>query len=267
MHKKPHTLLPFSTAKPRTFNALLCDGVTAHQVAAFTDLLALQAQLQQAQPQCRVLASLDDFAQACYTSGHGADVYQLDSTLGHDLSGLDASLFEAGVHCGYLSTPAEFPIRLANLRQAPQSIDFAQLMGKLEWQTPDAANDLLSVNTAPDEALLIAEDEAIIFQFVPVICAADAIAAFPNGYFTNDLNPMQNHVLAQHLETTYGLALFGIGSRFLGFRCAQPMSAQTAKSVASDLGTFYRGTPQAKTDALARLLAGRDWLLLRYSES
>jgi hypothetical protein len=27
--KQPHTLLPFSTAKPRTFNALLCDGVTS----------------------------------------------------------------------------------------------------------------------------------------------------------------------------------------------------------------------------------------------
>jgi hypothetical protein len=69
------------------------------------------------------------------------------------------------------------PICLANLRQAAQSIDFAQLMDILEWQTPDAANDLVSVNTAPDEALLIAEDEAIIFQFVPVTCAADAIAA------------------------------------------------------------------------------------------
>jgi hypothetical protein len=69
------------------------------------------------------------------------------------------------------------PIYLANLRQAAQSIDFAQLAGKLEWQTPEAANDLVSVNMAPDEALLIAEEKQIIFQFVPVICAADAIAA------------------------------------------------------------------------------------------
>jgi hypothetical protein len=260
-------VVPFATARPHTFNQLLCDGVTAHGLSTLAGLLSLHARLQKEKPNCRVFASLDDLGQAAYTSGHGTDVFGLDSTDGHDLSALGADAFENGQHLGYLSTPAEFPIRLANLLKLSRDVGMQQVSGVLDWETPGEPHDILSINADPDAALLLPEENGIIFQFVPVVCAADALAAFPNGYFTADLSPMQSHALARHLEGTYGLALFGIGARFLGFRARQPLGAETATALAADIATIYAGGASAKTGDLAHLLTGRDWLLLRYTES
>ena len=265
--KKPLALVPFAEAMPLTFNTLLCDGVTAHNLPSFAELLALHARLQRERPDRRVLASLDELGQACYTSGHATDFHWLDNVEGHDLSGLGEDLFEDGEHLGHLSTPAEFPIRLANLLKLAQAVDLGQVAGALDWATPGDANDLVTVNSDPERALRISREKEVIFQFVPVVSAADAIAAFPNGYFNSDLNPMQNHALARHLESEYGLALFGIGSRFLGFRREEALGEHEARALAAELAALYRGTTQAAADELARLIAGRDWLLLRYTES
>jgi hypothetical protein len=78
---------------------------------------------------------------------------------------------------------------------------------------------------------------------------------------------MQNHALARHLESEYGLALFGIGSRFLGFRRGEALGEEEARGLAAELAAFYAETPQGAADRLAALIAGRDWLLLRYTES
>ncbi len=263
--KQPVELVPFADRPPHMFNSLLCDGVSAYHLGSFADLLALHARLQQEHPHCRVLASLDDLGQAGYTSGHGTDSHDLDDIAGHDLSDLDPALFENGEHLGYLSTPAEFPIRLANLKK--QAVDVAGIAGLLFWDTPGDANDIVSLNRAPDLLLGIASEPAILFQFVPVASAADTVAAFPNGYFRSDLNPMQNHALAAHLEAAYGFALIGIGSRFLAFRRAQPLSAADADALATGLVALYAEPPPGAFDDLRKLLRDRDWLLLRYTES
>ncbi len=263
----PLELVSFSQTRPHTFNSLLCDGVTAYNLASYADLMVLHTRLQHEHPGCRVLATLEDLGQACYTSGHGTDVYGLDSIEGHDLSGLSAELFEDGTHRGYLSTQAEFPIRLANLLKQASAVDLSQISGVLAWESPGEPHDLVTINDDPDLVMRLGDEQQILFQFVPVVAAADAIAAFPNGYFTADLNPMQNHALARHLEATYGLALFGIGARFLGFRCPQPLDADRATALVTELATLYRGGTQAAQDRLTRLLTNRDWLLLRYTES
>lgn len=265
--KKPVELIPFSEGKPRTFNTLLCDGVTARNLPSFEALLSLHAELQREHPDCRVLASLDNLAQAAYTSGHTTDASELDEIEGHDLSGLPEAVFEDGEHQGHLSTPEEFPIRLANLLRQAEGIGLEDVAGALDWETPGDANDLVTINRDPDAALRIAAEKEVIFQFVPVTRVADALAAFPNGYFTSDLDPMQNHALARHLEAEYGLALFGVGSRFLGFRRLEPLAEDAARAVADELAPLYAGTPATGANALARVIAGRDWLLLRYTES
>jgi hypothetical protein len=267
MFKIPIKLTPFSESKPQTFNKLLCDGITAQYLTRYDELLVLHTQLQHENPECRVLASLDDLAQACYTSGHGTDVYGLDSVEGHDLTGLSAEVFEEGTHQGYLSTPAEFKIRLANLQRQASTVDFAQVSGVLDWETSSEAHDLIALNRNPDEALQIELENQVIFQFVPVARAADALAAFPNGYFTADLNPMQNYVLACHLEAAHGLTLFGVGARFLGFRMAKALDQIKAHALATELAGFYRGSTMAQTKEFSHLLVGKDWLLLRYTEN
>lgn len=265
--KKPLKLVPFAEERPRTFNSLLCDGVTAYNLPDFAELLTLHARLRQDHPDFKILASLDDLGQACYTAGHGTDANELDDIEGHDLSGLDPAAFEDGDHRGYLTTPSEFPIRLANLRKRADSVALADIAGLLDWETTGDANDCITINSDPNAALNIARERDVIFQFVPVSSPAETIAAFPNGYFASDLNPMQNLVLARHLEAKYGLLLFGIGSRFLGFRREQPLDEITEQALAAELAAFYAGTPPEAVNPLAGLLAGRDWLLIRYTES
>lgn len=264
---QPLKLVPFAEARPRTFGPLLCDGVTAHDLPSFADLLVLHARLQQDHPGQRVLASLDDLGQASYTSGHATDFHGLDDIEGHDLSGLGAEVFENGQHRGYLSTPAEFPIRLANLLERARDVGLEQVSGLLDWETPGDSNDLVTINRDPEAALRIAQEQHVLFQVVPVDAAAQTVAAFPNGYFSADLNPMQTYVLARRLEDEYDFSLFGIGARMLGFRRPAALPADRARMLAKDLAAFYAGTPPAAAEALALLLNGRDWLLLRYTES
>lgn len=260
-------LVPFTEARPRTFSPLLCDGLTAHHVPAFADLLALHARLQRENARVCVLTSLDDLGQASYTSGHGVDFHDLDAVEGHDLSGLDAEVFENGEHQGYLSTPAEFPIRLANLIERARDIQVEQVFGLLDWATLGDANDLVTINSDPDAALQIAREPEILVQFVPIGSAAQAIAAFPNGYFSSDLNPMQNYALARRLEAKYDFSLFGVGARFLGFRRKAALDEDTARTLAKELTSLYARSPPSAADDLTQLLTGRDWLLIRYTES
>jgi hypothetical protein len=265
--RKPLALVPFAEAKPLTFCALLCDGVTAHNLSSFAELMAVHSALQRERPGLIVLATLDNLDQACYTCGHSTDLHELDDLEGHDLSALPEDLFEDGELPEFLTTPDEFPIRLANLRNKALSVEIGQLAGLLDFDPDGEGNDLIAVNSDPDRALRLSQEREVLFQFVPVASAADSIAAFPNGYFRSDLDPMQNHALARHLETACGMALFGIGSSFLAFRRPEALSEAMARSLAAQLVALYANTPSTAADALARLLAGRDWLLLRYTES
>ncbi|GGL39499.1 hypothetical protein [Caulobacter rhizosphaerae] len=264
---QPLKLVPFTQAKPRTFGPLLCDGLSARNLGSFAELLALHARLQAEHPGQRVLASLDDLGQASYTSGHATDHHGLDDIEGHDLSGLRAEAFENGEHRGYLSTPAEFPIRLANLLERAREIRLEHVAGVLDWETSGDGNDLVTINQAPEAALRIAQEKEVLFQVVPVGTAAQAIAAFPNGYFSADLDPMQTYVLARRLEDEYDLSLFGIGARMLGFRRPAALPQERARALGEELAALYAGAPPKAAEALARLLTGRDWLLLRYTES
>lgn len=264
---KALALLSFSESKPNTFAELLCDGVAAHNLASFGALLALHARLQREHPEVRVLASLDNLGQAGYTSGHSIQTHDLDSIEGHDPSLLPADAFEDGEYAGFLSTPAAFPIRLANLLKAAYGIGIDQLAGLLPWETSGDQNDLVTVNRDPERALRIASEAEVLFQFVPVTLASEALAAFPNGYFLSDLDPMQNLAVAKRLEAAFGLSLFGVGSRYLGFRRDAAFTNDEARRLADEVVALYSDAPQAAGEELASVLTGRDWLLLRYTES
>lgn len=256
---KPVVLVPFSETPPRLFNTILCDGVTAQNLPSFAELRALHARLQAERPGQHVLASLDDLGQAAYTSGHSTEVHRLDDAEADD------PVDSIPPHPGYLNTPADFPVRLANLLRS--AVELEAVRGLLFWETSGDANDLITINRDPDAVLRIAQEKDVIFQFAPVASAADTIAAFPNGYFHGDLSPFQNHALARYLETEYGFTLFGIGSRFLGFRREFPLPDEDSHRLADMLCGLYAETPPAAPLELADLLAGRDWMLFRYTES
>lgn len=258
--KDPVRLVPFAEAMPQTFCGLLCDGVTAHGLGSFAALLDLHARLQAERPDVRILASLDDLGQACYTCGHAIDAFELDAGMPEadgDAAELEPDASDLG---------ERFPIRLANLRHLAKTVTLDDV-ADIDWGSPDDGDDLVSINRDPESELRIGLEKRVIFQFVPAAAAADALAAFPNGYFKYDLNPAQTHVLAHYLESTYGLALFGIGARFLGFRRQGGLSDETARALVANLAEIYADSDQAAEQALTGLLTGRDWLLLRYTDS
>lgn len=223
--------------------------------------------LQAAHPGHRILATLDDLQQACYTCGHATDSHGLDEIDEHDLSGLDPEAFEAGEHRGYFSTLSEFPLRLANLRARAEGLTLDDLRGVLFWSEPDMANDPISINRDADAALALAVEPIVLIQLVPVSTASETVAAFPNGYFSCDLSPMQTYTLAAHLHSRFGLELFGIGSRFLGFWREQPLPADLADALAEDLVAMYAEAPMGAAQNLALVLTGKDRVLVRYTET
>jgi hypothetical protein len=246
----PIRLVPFAEAKPHLFTPLLCDGWTAHDVGTFARLVPLLRTLQAEHPDCRILASLDDLGQASYTSGHTIDVNDLDEPNAND--GID-------------SGASAFAIRHANLVARAIGTKFADVTGQLDWGSDD--NDPIAINTHPDQVLMLQHDSAIVIQRVPVARAADALAAFPNGYFTVDLSPMQNHALARHLEDHLGFALFGVGASYLSFWRTAPLDAHEVSSLGTIMATLYADVPSGARDSFATLMRGRDILLVRYTES
>ena len=263
---KPLRLVPFSEERPRLFSELLCDGFVVQNADRLADLVAKMRQIEAEHPGYRALVTLDNLNQACYTSGHGTMMHELDDCDGHDLSGLDPAAFEAGEHLGYLSTPSEFPIRLANLLARAEGMAFADACDLLFWDG-DPASDPVSINRQPDKTLNLKDERLVVLQLVPVSRSADLIAALPNGYFMSDLNPMQNHALALHMSEQYGLELFGIGSRFLGFWAGAALEEARAEQLAADLLRLYSEAPADAGEQLAAVLAGRNCVLLRYTES
>lgn len=266
--RKDVKITPFAENDKKRFHDLLCDGVIVENLADFAALLEMYRKLQADHPDKRVLASLDDPGQAVYTSFHAIGKHGLEDTEGHDLSGLGPECFEDGEHLGYLSTEAELPILLANLQKRAADVGFEDACGVLQWEGGSvdgpAFPDALMLD--PDGAMLNDLREVHV-QFVSVKSAADALAAFPNGYFTCDLDPMQNYAIAKHLEQTHGMALFGVGASNLGFIRSARLDHPQAVALARDIMKIYQGGPGDAVERLASALTGKDWLLLRYSES
>jgi hypothetical protein len=253
---------PFSEDRPRTFHNLLCDGCTLSDVEGYGQWMEMLRGLQARHPHHRILCSLDDLDQAGYTSGHATDRWELDSIEGHDLSALGPECFSDGEHHGYLSTEAEFPIRLANLIRHADGTRMADFAGKL-YRTTEFAG---LVNCNPGGFVLSGAWRIHVVQFVPVASSAHTLAAFPNGYFTHDLSVRETFALSAHLEARYGLELFGVGASLLGFWRAQPLNDLEAHRVARDLAALD-SCPQP--DAAVRLgwaLAGSTTVFVPYSD-
>lgn len=267
--EEPVRLTLFAERPPKLFTSLLCDGVTVENVDGFVNLRALLSQLQAANTDCRVLTTLDDPHQAAYTSGHGIMKHELDDTDSHDLSALGAECFEDGEHCGFLTTAAEFPIRLANLKARAAQTSFEDACGVLFWEggAMDAPACPDTVMNEPDAALGRDLQNELFVQFVPVTSSADALAAFPNGYFTCDLTPMQNYAVARHLEEHHNMKLFGVGASYLGFVRDAPLTEGEAGALACDIVKLYHEAPADAVELLSAAFEGKDWLLLRYTES
>ena len=104
---------------------------------------------------------------------------------------------------------------------------------------------------------------------MPVQQSCQALAAFPNGYFTSDLDPAKNFAVACHFSEAHGYELMGVGASYIGFVRAEPPDTSLANVVAKDFCALYNTSDedlQTRISAVAQAISGQTHLWLRYVE-
>lgn len=243
----------------------LCDEYRLSDVSSLADLAAAYRRIAADHPGFRPLFSLDDFPQARYTSGHARMSLDLDSTTGFDITGLPAECFKDGEYLGYLSTKAEFAICLHNFRKLTAAVSFDDACAHGLTLDDEGLQEWIGYQNDPVSLL----DQPLSALVVPVEHPHEALAAFPNGYFSCDLGPALNFAVARHLSSAHGYELMGVGASYLGFLRATPPDVQTVNAVAADLCALYNTDDenrQALADAVTQAIAGRTHLWVRYVE-
>ena len=244
----------------------LCDEYRVSDITDMAQLVATARGLVADRPGHRPLLSLDDFGQARYTSGHAVGNLDLDDTDGADLSALPPECFEDGAHRGYLSSKAEFPIRAANFARHAGGATFEDACRFGLTLDAEAREEWIGYQDDP-LALL---DPPVSVLLVPAVHAEEALAAFPNGYLTSDLNPAHNAAVARHFRQAHGYELIGVGAAYLGLWRDTPAEGEMLDAVVQDLQTLYNAPEEGdwanfRPRAIAAL-NGRSHLWIRYVE-
>ena len=232
------------------------------EVTSLAEVLACLDDLHRRKPAERFLCTLDDLGQCCYTSMHASE----DARLQPDDTDVDVDFDDpASLHAHEARQLAHVQAQL----DAPAlRVDWRDLADARQSSQEDV-DALVAMNRDPDRVL--AHDDVVYVQRVPVLRNDLLIAGLPNGYFSADWNVFQNHALVRHLEAAHGYRFFGIGASWLGFVRTQAPDADAARRLVEDLALVYRSDDAAAASAawndLASLLAGCRTLLLGYTEN
>lgn len=242
----------------------LCDHYRLKGNISTESVLALLEKLESDYPDFSFLVTLDDFAQASYTSAHTKMLHDLDETEGYDLTHLPEHCFEDGEHKGYLTTKEELFIRKANIEKHLKDTTFDDVYVK-QVSLFNEDDDTQVESFKYDLASLI-EGESYILK-VPVETGYEAAYAFPNGYFSCDLSPMENALLARVLYEKFGYNLIGIGASYLAFKKTRGLTHQEQHSLINLLNKVYidEFDAQLKT-VLFNTLSNNQVLILKYTE-
>lgn len=261
-----YTAKLYDQTAPGAWVSLLCEGYKLEGEFLLSDIADFIRKTRSTHPDHILFATLDDERQAAYTCGHASDTHDLDNTEGHDLSSLPRAAFEDDdrtEHMGYLSLPEEFPIRHSNFMKKASGTTLGGMDGEIYWHEEAYGLPLLTRDTLNPEQ---SETQSFV-QIVPVKTAAEALAAYPNGYFSSDFTPFQNYALAQHISQTFKFDLFGVGASYLGFMAEEALTADAAQALAQFLVRFFNAYEGDKplTELLTETLTHQREFYLRYS--
>jgi len=246
-----------------TGHEMICDEYLCSDFQSFEEILEQLTVFENTTPGHTALATLDDLGQAQYTSMHATLFEDLDATKSHNLSNLPPETFEDGEHLGYLSTKSEFFIREANFLSKAKATIFEDIFSRHLTITDEEINTLEQVHANPLKYI----DSEILIKVSPVRPSALGIISFPNGYFSSDLNPFENYILANHLEENYRLQLCGIGASLLGFKNNHKLDTQTALKLGSELAKIYhRENDPTVIERFAKLVKAHDYFFIKYVE-
>jgi hypothetical protein len=229
----------------RAFDVPSCDAWVVRDVATFGDFIAIYDGKAAAAPASHhVFSSFDFYDQACYSSGHARGKYELDP---------DDSI---------KGTEAKFAASHELFMAQAGHVHFEGLAQRLLWRDDDEESPRLEdLNFYPEHCL----DAYMVMQIVPVANAEDALSAFPNGYFSDDLTPFEIHALAGHFRAQYGYRLIAIGAACLCFLRDAALTSIEAMAVARDIFVLHEPPQDGQTAAgLAAILTGKRYFILVY---
>ena len=242
----------------------LCDGFRISDVDSWDALMAWFDARHSEMPTHRLLLTLDDLDQACYTSGHACNSFDLNAVQGHDLSQLDAAAFEDGEHIGYLTTTSEFPIRRANFEAKMGKATFKKACKRGLVIEDEDLQYVMALHVDPLSELEL-HDELYAIK-VPVESSEWAVLGLPNGYFTCDLNPFEVHAVARRMRIRHGYEFFGMGAQMLGFKCERLPTKPERNAVLDDLVRLYHNSSPEFCSTFDTVMRSSPVLFLSYTE-
>lgn len=242
-----------------------CDEYGVSGITRFDDLTEARRKIAESHPGFKPLFSLDDLHQARYTSGHARNNSGMDDASEQDIASLPPECFENGEYIGYPTTKAEFAICYRNFMNLVAATSFEDACAHGLTLDQQAMQEWIGYQSNPVSLL----DQPLSALLVPVQHSCQALAAFPNGYFTSDLDPAKNFAVARHFSEAYGYELMGVGASYIGFIHAEPSDRCLANAVARDFCALYNTGDedlQARISEVAQAISGRTYLWLRYVE-
>jgi len=207
--------------------------------------------------QC-LFAILECFGQAGYTSDH--------AVLKNELYYFDIEEAEAAKEDPYLLW--QFPKCHEKFMEFVAEASPLNWHDKMRWD--DGSTDSPSILKGSEsrsnfELTRWLQDQTTYVMRVPVEAACEALAVFPNGYFTDDLQPDENYMLAKALEENFKFRLIGIGATYLGFMRDTPVSAEEAAAVGQCLSPLYAYDPRADvSNQIAKIVEGETLIFIAY---
>jgi len=189
----------------------LCDR---YKVGDFNteELIEFYEELRRDNPGFHFLVTIDNLNQAEYTSMHARLTHDLDAFDARDVSKFPEICFEDGEHIGYLLTQDEFFVRKRNFLRLAEKAKEGNFLEK-NLRLSEGFEGFIEGN----KDLVNITDETLLILKVPVEKPCQLIGAFANGYFSGDLNPFENYMLAKHMKEHFDYELFGIGASFIVF--------------------------------------------------
>jgi hypothetical protein len=241
------TFAPAGTLQ--AFDTPNCDAWVIEGAISFDHFIAIYDEKAAAHAGHHILSSFDDYGQACYTSGHAMQK-----------NDLDPPYVEGGTE---LSSTEKFAAIYAKFMAKTGSVTFADLAGRLSCSDNHDHISVADLNSDPDQCL----DARIVMQIVPVTVPEDSLAAFPNGYFVDDLQLFENYVLAKHMRLHHACKLIAIGASHLCFLRSEPFDVDSAIAAAIEITTLYQTSDPANySSELALSMLGTRYLILTYAD-
>jgi hypothetical protein len=231
-----------------SYNQFLCSGYTLEGSFSLNDIADFIYITTSTHPDHILFATLDWYEQACYTSGNSADQC------------LDDDYYDIG-EGEKINFRAAFNDRLVNFKAFQDKTTLSDIMGTRSLCVESEDGPKLST------AANIRLETFSYVQIVPVNHPADAIAALPNGYFSDDFSPWENALIARTLYDQFDVKLFGIGAQFLGFRTSELLQNERLKGVTDFITSLFFEEDEAEIRKMCeKVLPTTKTFFLNYTE-